>query len=444
MEAEWQADRSALRDLLHARPDLSLKEIARRLKRSYAWAKEWAKRLAAAPVDDLEVLHSRSRARRSSPEDWHPLVLRRIEHIRLWPPEGLQRTPGPKSLLYYLPRDAELQAMGCPLPQSTSTVWKLLKQLGLLVEQPVLTHKEEPLCEPLEEVQVDWKDPGVPSDPSGDGKKQHVLEVLNFVDAGTSILLSAKVQDDFHAQTALAAVIEFLHEHGCPQRFSFDHDPRWLGGPGGWDFPSALLRFLAAVGVEARICPPHRPDKNAYVERYHRSYKQECLQVHHPQNLEEVKRVTADYQQHYNHQRPHQGRACGNRPPRQVFETLPTLPALPKTVHADCWLTRYHHRVFARLVNADGCVSVNRETYYLSTQLAGQKVSLVVDAPSASLNVQLGSGVSKRLPIKGALRGEMPLEQFITLTLEQAASEERQRLARKARFWQRGLWDQTP
>src|SRR5258708_37531018 len=106
MEAEWQADRSALRDLLYTRPDLSLKEIARRLKRSYTWAKDWARRLAAAPVDDLDVLHSRSRARRTPPDDWDPLVLRRIEPMRLFPPEGLQRTPGPKALLYYLPRDA--------------------------------------------------------------------------------------------------------------------------------------------------------------------------------------------------------------------------------------------------------------------------------------------------------------------------------------------------
>jgi hypothetical protein len=166
--------------------------------------------------------------------------------------------------------------------------------------------------------------------------------------------------------------------------------------------------------------------------------------VYHPQNLEEVKRVTEDYQQHYNHQRPHQGRACGNRPPRQVFETLPKLPVLPKTVQADCWLTRYHHRVFARLVGSDGCVLVNRETYYLSTQLAGQKVALVVDAPSASLDVMVRATIGKRLPIKGVLRGEMPLEQFITLILEQAQSEEQQRLARKARFWQRSLWDPTP
>jgi hypothetical protein len=235
-----------------------------------------------------------------------------------------------------------------------------------------------------------------------------------------------------------------LGEYGRPQRFSFDHDPRWVGGPGGWDFPSALLRALAAVEVGARICPPHRPDKNAYVERYHRSYKQECLQVHHPQTLEEVKRVTQDYQQHYNTQRPHQGRACGNCPPRQKFRDLPTLPPLPKTVQADRWLDHYHQRVFARLVGSDGCIAVNREDYYVSTQLAGQKIALIVDAPSASFDVLVGASVLKRVPIKGVLRGEMPLETFLERILEQAESEERQRLAAKARWTQRGLWDPTP
>src|SRR5258708_27166450 len=247
MEAEWQADRSALRDLLHTRPDLSLKEIARRLKRSYSWAKDWAKRLAAAPPDNLELLLPRSRARHTQPPDWDPLVLQRIEQMRLFPPEGLQRTPGPRALLYYLPRDAELQQRGCRLPRSTTTIWHLLKRLGLLADPPVPTHKEEPLCEPLEEVQTDWKDPGVPADPGGEGKKQHVLEVLNFVDAGTSILLAARVQGDFRSRTALAAVFDFMREHGRPLRFPFDPDPRWVGGPGGWDFPSALLRSLAAV-----------------------------------------------------------------------------------------------------------------------------------------------------------------------------------------------------
>src|SRR5258708_10543022 len=210
MEAEWQADRSALRDLLHTRPDLSLKEIARRLKRSYSWAKDWAKRLAAAPPDNLEVLISRSRARHTQPPDWDPLVLQRIERMRLFPPEGLQRPPGPKALLSYLPRDAELQQRGCRLPRSTTTIWQLLKRLGLLADTPLPTHKEEPLCEPLEEVQTDWKDPGVPVDPGGVGQKQHWLPVPNFVDAGTPLLLGANVQGDFRGRTARASIFDFL------------------------------------------------------------------------------------------------------------------------------------------------------------------------------------------------------------------------------------------
>jgi hypothetical protein len=300
------------------------------------------------------------------------------------------------------------------------------------------------LCQPLEEVQVDFKDAStVPADPSGQGKQQHVVEVCNFVDAGTSLLLSAQVHDDFHAATALEAVIHFLREYGRPARMSFDHDPRWVGGSSGWDFPSALQRFLITVGVQMRLCPVHQPQKNAFVERYHRNYKYECLLVHVPQSLEDVRRVTEQYQRHYNQQRPHQGKACGNQPPRQAFPTLPALSPLPEQVQADRWLWRYHRRVFARLIGSDGCVSVHHAQYYLSTRLAGRKVALVVDAPTAAFEVFAGQHLLKRLAIKNVVRGPMSLEHFITLMLEQARSEERLRLALKAQ-WRRGEWDPTP
>lgn len=45
------------------------------------------------------------------------------------------------------------------------------------------------------------------------------------VDAGTSMLLSAQVYDNFHAETALEAVLQFLREYGRPKQLSFDHDP---------------------------------------------------------------------------------------------------------------------------------------------------------------------------------------------------------------------------
>src|SRR5258708_8370560 len=75
MEAQWQADRAALRDLLLTRPDLTLKATVARLGRSYNWGKKWAKRLAQTSVDDLSVLHSQSRARKTPFPGWDPLVV---------------------------------------------------------------------------------------------------------------------------------------------------------------------------------------------------------------------------------------------------------------------------------------------------------------------------------------------------------------------------------
>jgi hypothetical protein len=48
----------------------------------------------------------------------------------------------------------------------------------------------------------------VPVDP--DGKQQHVVEVLDTLDAGTSILLAAQVRPDFTAETALHAVADLV------------------------------------------------------------------------------------------------------------------------------------------------------------------------------------------------------------------------------------------
>lgn len=110
------------------------------------------------------------------------------------------------------------------------------------------------------------------------------------VDAGTSIALFAQAREDFHEQTAMEAVISFLQTYGRPRQMTFDRDPRWVGGSAGRDFPSPLRRLLLCLGIEPHICPPHRPDKNAYVERYHRAYGQECIQRYQPATLQEVTR----------------------------------------------------------------------------------------------------------------------------------------------------------
>jgi Integrase core domain len=50
---------------------------------------------------------------------------------------------------------------------------------------------------------------------------------------------------------------------------------------------------------------------HALVERYHRSYKYECVIVHRPGTLQEASEVTRAYQEHYKMYRPLRGHNDG-------------------------------------------------------------------------------------------------------------------------------------
>ena len=79
------------------------------------------------------------------------------------------------------------------------TVWKILRQAGCIEEHRRRKPKPLELRQPGEEVQFDLKDASsVPADPAG--KQQHVVEIANFVDAGTSIWLHREVRGDFDAE----------------------------------------------------------------------------------------------------------------------------------------------------------------------------------------------------------------------------------------------------
>jgi transposase InsO family protein len=289
---------------------------------------KWRQRIADAAPDDVAILFSRSRAPHHHPPRIDQEVKERIQEIRLDPPEGLQRTPGPVAIAYYLQRDQALLAAGKRLPRSTRTIWRILDAAGLIERDPLRRHSAHEPPEPMQEVQMDFKDLStVPADlHDPDAKRAHVVEACNFVDAGTSILLEAFIHEDFHAETAFQAVVAFLRHYGCPKMLTFDRDPRWIGSATARDFPSALCQFLLCVGVQPNILPPRRPDLNCYVERYHRTYKEECLLVYRPGTLEEARDVTETFVQHYNTERPHQGHSCGNQPPRLAHPVLPRFP----------------------------------------------------------------------------------------------------------------------
>jgi putative transposase len=61
----------------------------------------------------------------------------------------------------------------------------------------------------------------------------------------------------------------------------------------------------------------HHPEGNSYIERFHRSLKEEEVWVHEYRSIEEGRTSIGNWIEEYNHNRPHQG--LQNRTPREPF-----------------------------------------------------------------------------------------------------------------------------
>jgi hypothetical protein len=298
------------------------------------------------------------------------------------------------------------------LPRSTRTIWHVLHQYQRIQKPRERTHQPFERPEPMTSWQLDFKDAStVPA--QVEGKQQHVVEVLDAVDVGTSILIAAEARADFSMATAIETAAAIVSDRGLPDQVTIDRDPRFVGDSHQRESPSAFLRFWLCLGVEVKVCPPHRPDLNAFVERYHRTYNEECLQVERPADLEAVRSVTVSFQRHYNQERPHQGLSCGNQPPCLAFPHLPVRPAVPAMVDTDRWIEALDGHEYVRKVQQESSVTIGNSRYYVTQALVGQQVRMQIDAKDRTMVVMHNGQEVKRMLIKGSGRGRVPFAQFV-------------------------------
>src|ERR1700728_2289335 len=80
---------------------------------------------------------------------------------------------------------------------------------------------------------------------------------------------------------------------------------------------SRFLETLGRLGITHRRTAYHHPAGNSYIERFHRSLKEEEVWTAEYRSLEEARASIARWIEEYNHDRPHRG--VGNRTPHEAF-----------------------------------------------------------------------------------------------------------------------------
>ena len=114
-----------------------------------------------------------------------------------------------------------------------------------------------------------------------------------------------------------ALTLEQLVEiYGRPEALRVDNGPELTAQP--------FADWCEQQGFAVRYIPPGKPDQNAFVERFNRTYRTEVLDAHLFASVRDVQRQTDDWLVTYNDHRPHE--SLGDVPPTRFLPRPQTPP----------------------------------------------------------------------------------------------------------------------
>ena len=137
--------------------------------------------------------------------------------------------------------------------------------------------------------------------------------VLNIIDEGTREALDITVGTSLPAGRVVRVLDGLIAEYGKPRRIRVDNGAEMTS--------STFVQWCERQQIQIVYIQPGKPNQNAYIERFNRSFRHEVLDANLFRTLGEVREIAWAWQISYNEERPHA--ALGNIPPAE-FKRLIT------------------------------------------------------------------------------------------------------------------------
>ena len=131
------------------------------------------------------------------------------------------------------------------------------------------------------------------------------VRLLTVIDEGNRDGLEIEMGVSLPSRRVVRILNELIAVHGRPTAVRVDNGPEFTAQP--------FVDWCAEHGVATHYIQPGKPDQNAYIERFNRSYRTEVLNAHLFESIAELRALTTAWLRIYNSERPHD--SLGRVPP---------------------------------------------------------------------------------------------------------------------------------
>jgi putative transposase len=123
------------------------------------------------------------------------------------------------------------------------------------------------------------------------------LKCLTVVDEWTRESLAIDVAGSIRSGRVIEVLARLVSLHGAPRHLRSDNGPEFVS--------AAVLRWLAAEGIETAHIAPGKPWQNGTDESFNGRFRDECLNLEYFRTRAEAVAIIETWRMHYNEVRPH-------------------------------------------------------------------------------------------------------------------------------------------
>lgn len=131
------------------------------------------------------------------------------------------------------------------------------------------------------------------------------FRTLNILDEGVREALAIDIDTSLPSERVVRVLEQTIQWRGIPKALRMDNGPEFIS--------QRLVDWCERHKVQMLYIQPGKPNQNAFIERFNRSYRTEVLDAYLFENLAHVRALTQDWLVTYNTERPH--KALGYLPP---------------------------------------------------------------------------------------------------------------------------------